>query len=600
MVSRQVARRKRWSRWQAMAERQREVARRHGQEAQLRIAAMAFETHLGMFVTDAEGRILRTNATFRQITGYAAEEIVGHSPRILNSGRHDDHFYQRMWCAIGDKGSWQGEIWNRRRSGEIYPQWLTISAVKDDEGRITNYVATLSDITERKAAEEEIHQLAFYDPLTGLPNRRLLVDRLESALKESRRSGEYGAVMFIDLDNFKTINDSLGHHRGDELLLIIAERLTAITRETDTIARLGGDEFVVMLHDLGLQADEAAMVAERVGEKLLASLVEPCMLGEMRCQVSGSIGITLFTDDQATVNDILQQADLAMYQAKAAGRHALCFFDPAMQARVMERASLEADLRQALADGLLRLFYQVQVDEEGQTTGVEALLRWEHPERGLVSPGVFIPVAEENGLIVPMGLWVLETACRQLAAWAALPATEHLTMAVNVSRDQFRAPDFVARLERILAVTGARPERLKLELTETLFLEDSEDTRDKMQRLKGLGIGFALDDFGTGYSSLAYLKRLPLDQLKIDQSFVRDLLDDPTDATIVTTIITLARSLELEVIAEGVESEEHRRWLAAQGCRAFQGYLFGRPVSVEELSLTARQLPVADLEAPRP
>ncbi|XKH60335.1 EAL domain-containing protein [Halomonas sediminis] len=460
---------------------------------------------------------------------------------------------------------------------------LTISVMRNDAGAIANYVATLSDITQRKAAEKEIHQLAFYDALTGLPNRRLLIDRLEAAFKDTQRDGHYTAVMFIDLDNFKTINDSLGHYLGDALLQNVARRLEQVVRDGDTVARLGGDEFVVMLHELGGDLALAAPHAEIIANKLLMSLMAPFDVQEQVLQVTGSIGIALFTGSEVSVSDILQQADLAMYQAKSAGRNALRFFDTAMQTAVVERARLESDLRQALENQEFRLYYQSQVNAQGVVVGVEALLRWEHPVRGMVSPAEFIPLAEENNLISSIGAWVLETACHQLALWARSPATEGLSIAVNVSPHQFRQACFVDEILDILAHTGANPRRLKLEVTESLFIAEGDTVRARMKALRSEGICFSLDDFGTGYSSLAYLKRLPLDQLKIDQSFVRDVLDDPIDEAIVRTVIALAQSLELEVIAEGVETQAHCQWLYEHGCMAYQGYLFSRPVPVDAL-----------------
>ncbi|WFE70505.1 EAL domain-containing protein [Halomonas sp. M1] len=553
--------------------------------AQLKIAAMAFETHLGMFIADADNRIVQVNHTFSEITGYDEKEVVGLTPAMLNSGRHDAAFYRQMWLSLNEQDRWQGEVWNRRKNGEVYPQWLTISVVRNDNGAVTHYVATLSDITQRKAAEQEIHQLAFFDALTGLPNRRLLIDRIEARQREARQESHYSAVMFIDLDNFKTINDSLGHYLGDALLVSVAKRLAGIVRDSDTAARLGGDEFVVMLHELGDDIAVAAQHAEGVAYKLLTALREPLVIDDHPLQVSGSIGVTLFAGESVGVSEILQQADLAMYQAKASGRNALCFFDPSMQAAVMERAQLESDLRHVIERQQLSLYYQTQVNERGQVVGVEALVRWLHPKRGIVSPGVFIPLAEETHLIGMIGEWVLETACRQLVVWSQQPPTAALSAAVNVSPNQFRQEGFVEQIKAVLARTGANPQRLKLEVTESLLMEDIAEVRCRMEALRQLGIRFSLDDFGTGYSSLAYLKQLPLDQLKIDQSFVRDVLDDPADAAIVRTVIALAHSLELEVIAEGVETQAHRDWLFAQGCLSYQGYFFSRPQPTEHLRL---------------
>lgn len=512
----------------------RDVTEERATEAQLRIAATAFETHLGMLITDGNSRILKVNETFTRITGYSEAEVLGRNPRLLSSGLHDGAFYRRLWRSVLSSGSWQGEVWNRRKNGEVFPEWLTLSAVRDTEGKPTHFVATFSDLTERKAAEEEIHQLAFFDPLTGLPNRRLMLDRLEMTLKDSYRSGQIGALIFVDLDHFKQDNDTLGHHAGDQLLREVAHRYEEVLRDTDTLARLGGDEFAVLLHDLGSEPDA-----------------------------------------------------VALFQAKAAGRNTLAFFDPEMQVRLQARARLEADLRQALPNDELRLHYQPQVDDRGRPVGVEALVRWMHPVRGQVSPGEFIPLAEENRLIVAIGYWVLEQACRQLAAWAADPARSALSLSVNVSPRQFREPDFVERVLECLETTGAPANRLKLEVTESLFLEGREEARERMLRLREYGVRFSLDDFGTGYSSLAYLKRLPLDQLKIDQSFVCDLLQDEASEAIVASIIVLARSLRLEVVAEGVESEPQRAWLLAHGCGVFQGYLFARPAPLEALELDA-------------
>ncbi len=565
----------------------RDVTDERATEAQLRIAATAFETHLGMLITDGSGRILKVNETFTRITGYSEAEVLGRNPRLLSSGLHDETFYRRLWRSVLSSGSWQGEVWNRRKNGELFPEWLTLSAVRDAAGKPTHFVATFSDLTERKAAEEEIHQLAFFDPLTGLSNRRLMLDRLELALKDSYRSGQIGALIFIDLDHFKQVNDTLGHHAGDQLLREVAHRYEEVLRETDTLARLGGDEFAVLLHDLGQEPDAVAVIAERVANKLLSVMQTPIRLGEERVSVSASLGITLFRDHETTLDEIMQQADMALFQAKAAGRNTLAFFDPDMQVRLQARARLEADLRQALPNGELRLHYQPQVDDRGRPVGVEALVRWMHPVRGQVSPDEFIPLAEENRLIVAIGYWVLEQACRQLSAWAADSARSALSLSVNVSPLQFREPDFVERVLECLETTGAPANRLKLEVTESLFLEGREEARERMLRLREYGVRFSLDDFGTGYSSLAYLKRLPLDQLKIDQSFVCDLLEDEASEAIVASTIALAQSLRLEVVAEGVENEAQRDWLLAHGCRTFQGYLFARPAPLETLDLGA-------------
>ncbi|MCP5247802.1 MAG: EAL domain-containing protein [Candidatus Accumulibacter sp.] len=548
-----------------------------------RIAATAFESQQGMFITDANGVILRINQAFTEITGYSADECLGKTPKLLRSGRHDAAFYAAMRATIESTGAWQGEIWNRRKNDEIYPEWLTISAVKDSAGQLTHYVSTLTDITMRKAAQEEIRHLAFYDALTGLPNRRLLLDRLRLAQVSSSRHERQGALLFIDLDNFKTLNDTLGHDMGDRLLQHVARRLSDCVRERDTVARLGGDEFVVMLEDLGRRPEDAAAQTRNVAGKILDVLNQPYDLTGHEYHNTPSIGIALFGDGKDGIDELMKRADLAMYEAKAAGRNTLRFFDPQMQAVVMARASLEKDLRDALHKRELVLFYQPQVDTTGRVIGAEALLRWQHPQRGMVSPGEFIPLAEETGLILPLGLWVLETASAQSVVWAT--GRPDFTVSVNVSARQFRQSNFVEQVLAVLARSGAEPKHLKLELTESMLFDNVQEMIAKMSALKDRGVGFSLDDFGTGYSSLSYLKRLPLDQLKIDQSFVRDLLTDPNDEVIARTIIALASTLGLAVIAEGVETVEQRDALEAQGCHAYQGYLFSRPLPVAEFDV---------------
>ena len=569
------------------AERRQVEAALRGNEEKLRIAAIAFESQESMVVTDAKGVILQVNRSFTDSTGYSAAEAVGKTPRLLQSGRHDAAFYRAMWDSIGLHGSWQGEIWDRRRNGEIYPKWLTISAVKDTEGRVSHYVGSHFDITERKQAEEKINALAFFDPLTGLPNRTLLLDRLKQAA--GSRSEEHSALLFIDLDHFKTLNDTLGHDMGDLLLKQVAQRLLDGVREGDTVARLGGDEFVVLLTSLHGDQAEAALGTELVAKKLLAALNQPYALDKVVHRCSASIGVTLFRGKSASMDELMKQADLAMYRSKAAGRNAVQFFDPGMELVAMARAKLEADLWQAVSQGQFALHYQAQILAPQQVTGAEVLLRWHHPQRGMVSPAEFIPLAEETGLILPIGRWVLETACARLALWASDPVLAPLSISVNVSAHQFHQADFVEQVVGVVERSGANPLRLKLELTESLLVNDIDQIIAKMTALKARGIGFSLDDFGTGYSSLSYLKRLPLDQLKIDQSFVRDVLSDPNDAVIARTIVTLAQSLGLGVIAEGVETAEQRDFLASVGCAAYQGYFFSRPLPVESFEALAYQ-----------
>jgi diguanylate cyclase (GGDEF)-like protein/PAS domain S-box-containing protein len=467
--------------------------------------------------------------------------------------------------------------------------WASISGEPfyDDQGNFTGYRGNGRNISARKQAEAEIERLAFYDALTTLPNRRMLMDRLAHALAASQRNQYHGALLFIDLDNFKSLNDTLGHHMGDMLLTQVAARLKDCVRDVDTVARLGGDEFVVMLEELSRDPVEAAGQAELVARKILHQLNQQYPLGDQLLHSSPSIGVTLFFQLQHSVEDLLKRADLAMYQAKGAGRNTLRFYDPSMQAAASARVALETDLRQAMARQEFALHYQRVVDESGKTTGAEALLRWTHPERGAVSPAEFIPVAEQTGLILPLGQWVLEMACAQLVVWSERPATQKLTIAVNVSARQFKHPDFSNHILNLLRVTGANPYRLKLELTESLLLSDFDEVIAKMSELRSIGVSFSLDDFGTGYSSLSYLKLLPLDQLKIDQSFVRDVLTDANDAAIARTILNLARSLDLGVVAEGVETAGQRDFLLRHGCKAFQGYFFGRPGPIDALELPA-------------
>ncbi|WP_300113865.1 EAL domain-containing protein [Rhodoferax sp.] len=564
----------------------RDITQRKRIDAELRIAATAFNAQMGMTITDANNIILRVNKAFSDITGYSAEEVIGKTPHLLSSGRHDDAFYKAMFATIVDTGMWAGEIWNRHKNGEVFPEWLTITAVKSDEGVVTHYVAAFSDISERKAAESQIRNLAFYDPLTNLPNRRLLMDRLELAMIAGERRQHVNALFFIDLDNFKAINDTLGHHMGDQLLQQVAQRLNACVRNGDTVARLGGDEFVVMLENLSDNTTDAAIQAELVGCKILSSLQEPYPIAAHVCRATASIGVALFADQSVSVDDLLKRADMSMYQAKASGRNTLRFFDPQVQAAVQAKAELEVSLREAIEQHQFCLYYQPQVTANGQITGAEALVRWLHPVRGMVSPADFIPLAEQTGLILPLGAWVMRTACEQLAQWGQSALQSHWVLAVNVSALQFRHPDFVEHVVDTLTRTGANPQRLKLELTESLLLDDVGDIIAKMTALKATGVSFSLDDFGTGYSSLAYLSRLPLDQLKIDQGFVKDIETSENAVVICAATISLAHSLGLKVVAEGVETLAQLHLLSTvHNCDFIQGYLFSRP------------LPVADFEA---
>ncbi|MDO8989780.1 MAG: EAL domain-containing protein [Sideroxyarcus sp.] len=551
-------------------------------EINLRIAAAAFESQEGMVVTDAEGVILRINSAFTRITGYAADEVVGKKPNILKSGRQDQKFYAAMWESINTSGFWEGEIWNKRKNENIYPEHLTISAVKNLSGVVSNYVGTLTDITMSKKSAEEIQHLAFYDALTGLPNRRLLQDRMNQALSSSLRTDRLGSILFIDLDNFKSINDTLGHDIGDLLLQQASQRIHSCLREGDTVSRQGGDEFIVMLNDLSGHELEAANQTELVGEKILASLRLPYRLSGRNYHVTSSIGAALFGSQNRSIEEIMRQADIAMYQAKKDGRNTLRFFDPAMQVSICTRAELERDLRIAIEKHQFELYYQLHTDSSRAPLGAEALIRWNHPERGLVSPAEFIPFAEEAGLILPIDSWVLETACHQLKEWERDELTRDLILSVNISAKQFHQNDFVERVKNALNHHGIKASRLRFELTETILVDNIQEAIVKMSAIREMGIAFSLDDFGTGYSSLQYLQRLPLIQLKIDQSFVKDIFSNENNQRIVETIISMALGLKLEVIAEGVETEEQLEFLATHGCQQYQGYLFGKPMPADK------------------
>lgn len=569
-----------------------DITVRKKMETDLRIAAAAFEMRESLMIMDINKVIVRVNKAFTESTGYSPDEIIGQTPSILRSNRHKADFYRTMWETIHQTGLWQGEIWDQRKSGEVYPKWLTISAVKGEDDIVTHYVGSHIDITERKAAEEKIQHLAFYDSLTHLPNRRLLIDRFQQALAYSVRSGRQGALLFIDLDNFKMLNDTLGHDIGDLLLQHVGHRLVSCVREGDTVARLGGDEFVVMLEDLSKNTLEAAAQAEVIGEKILALLNQPYKLAAYEHHNSPSIGATLFHGHQQSTEELMKQADIAMYQAKNAGRNTLRFFDPQMQIAITARAALEEELRKALEKQQFHLYYQVQMDEKNKPTGAETLIRWIHPERGFISPVQFIPLAEETDLILPIGLWVLETACAQLKAWEQNESTRELVLSVNVSPKQFRQVNFVTQIKATVQHYAINPTRLKLELTEGMLVENIRDIITAMHALQETGIQFSLDDFGTGYSSLQYLKKLPLNQLKIDQSFVRDMVADGGDNAIVQTIIAMARSLKLDVIAEGVETAEQKELLYSYGCTHYQGYLFSKPLPIDQFDMLLEQIRV--------
>ena len=562
----------------------RDISQRKHDEMELKRAALVFETSQELILlTDADCRIISVNQVFEEMTGYTPAEVIGENPRLLSSGRHPPEFYAEMWEAISNRGKWQGEVWNRRKSGDVFPVWLTISAYRDVNGKVLNYVGVSSDISERVAAQERIRQLAYFDSLTNLPNRRLLQDRAEQALASAEREGKQVALLFIDLDHFKTINDSLGHSAGDKLLGEVAQRLQSCVRRMDTVARLGGDEFVVLLTEVTIEG------ATEVARKLIYRVARPCQIDTHELGVTPSIGISVFPQDGRDFESLLKHADTAMYRAKESGRNGYQFFASEMNVAALERLVLENSLRQGIERGEFVLHYQPQIDvPSGRIVGAEALVRWRHPQLGLVPPGKFIPVAEVSGLIVMIGEWVLGEACRQNRAWqdAGLPA---ISVAVNISAVQFRSGHIEDNVAAVLANTGLAPELLELELTEGIVMAGANATVETLQRISDMGVKLAIDDFGTGYSSLSYLKRFPIDRLKIDQSFVRDIVTDTDDWAISSAIISMGHSLRLQVIAEGVEHLEQLEMLRRQGCDEVQGYYFSVPLPADDFAVLLQQ-----------
>lgn len=558
-----------------------DITQRKADEEQLRLAAQVFVSSLeAILITDSRNDIIRVNKAFTDITGYEESEVVGKNPRILKSGRHKASFYRMMWQTLHSTGNWQGEIWDRRKNGEIYPKWISIHLVKNDQGEIANYIALFSDITERKTSFEQIKHLAHYDALTNLPNRSLLNERLDSAIAAAKRQNRKVAVLFLDLDRFKNVNDSLGHFAGDLLLQAVANRLKRCVRGMDTVARLGGDEFVVILSGIREPGD-AAHVAQKIHE----AMTEPVLIENQEIVTTPSIGISIFPEDGENHVALIKNADAAMYHAKELGRGNFQFFTENMNARAFEQLSFESDLRLALKRGEFLLHYQPQFDlVSGRIIGMEALLRWIHPQRGMIPPSSFIPVAEECGAIVAIGEWVIRTACTQNRIWqqAGLPA---VPVAVNLSAIQFQKKDMAGTIRKILEETGLHPSFLELEMTERILMRDADSTIGTLRAIKDMGLLLSVDDFGTGYSSLSYLKRFPIDRLKIDQSFVQDIATSQDDAAIIRTIITMGHSLRLKVIAEGVETLEQLAFLRQEGCDEAQGYLFSRPVASEDFAL---------------
>jgi len=544
----------------------------------LRLLAITFESHEAIMITDSNNKIMRVNLAFTKVTGYTQQEVLGKTPDILASGKHSPSFYENMRQDLQEKGSYESEMWNRRKNGEVYPERHTIKTIRDGSAKIVNYVSVFSDITIQKAHEDHIQYLGFYDQLTTLPNRRLLLDRLQYNLSLSQRNKRQGVLMFLDLDDFKKINDSL----GDELLQQAATRIQKTLRRADTVARLGGDEFVILIANQTLEGEALIEFSSSLAEKIIAAFQQPFHVKDYQHHISTSIGINIFPPTGQTAVSILGQADTAMYKAKKTGKNTFCFYEQTMQAIAEATLALEHDLRQAIEQQQFILNFQPQVDNSGKTLSIEALLRWQHPERNWVSPADFIPLAEDSGLIIPIGQWVLIQACMQFQSWLK-QGIEIQHISVNVSPKQFRQTEFIDNIKSALSQSGLPATRLMLEITEGIVLDNVDDTIQKMDTLKQIGIQFSIDDFGTGYSSLSYLKRLPIDELKIDQSFVRDIATDKDDAAIVATIIAMATHLNLTVVAEGVENFQQLDFLNDNGCALFQGYYFSRPLSADDL-----------------
>ena len=547
-------------------------------EEKLMLASHVYENTIeGIMVTDTKGRILSVNPAFTAITGYSAEEAIGNTPRLLKSNRHERPFYKQMWKSIITQGSWKGEIWNRRKSGEVYPERLAISTIRDSAGNAIRYTAIFYDITDIKESEDKIRHRAFHDPLTELPNRLLFQDRLLQAIAHAKRGNDQLAIMFMDVDHFKNLNDSLGHHMGDIFLHRLATQLTQIIRIEDTVSRMGGDEFTILLTQLSSEADAAS-----IANKILALFKTPFDLGGHNIHLGASIGIALYPNDGDNTDTLIRNADTAMYHAKERGRNNYQFFTAEMESRVRERVILEADLRKGLERDEFNLYYQPIYHLSTETVmGFEALIRWQHPESGFVSPAKFIPIAEERGLIIPIGEWVLKKACQQLDHWSD-QLNSSLYMSINISAHQFTKKDFMHTVNRILSNSRFRPEQLIFEITETAMMDNVGHTIQTLKQLRAIGIQIAMDDFGTGYSSFTYLRQLPIDILKLDHTFMRDVMHDPDSAEIAASIIDLAKKLQLNVIAEGIETAEQLEFLKEHQCARGQGFLFSKPVPQEE------------------
>jgi diguanylate cyclase (GGDEF)-like protein/PAS domain S-box-containing protein len=554
-------------------------------DSQYRLWAKIFENSgEAIFITDAFNSIVAVNQAFTETTGYLAEEVIGKRPNIFSSGHHDEMFYQNMWAAIIQTGYWQGEIWDKRKDSSVYPKWSTISQVKNVHGEVIYHIATFLDISERKLAEERMQYLAYHDALTGLPNRSMLADQLHIAIETARNSNKRIAVLSLDIDRFKTVNDSLGHRIGDNLLRELSQRLKTYVNQKGMVSRFGGDGFIVLLPEV---LDGSAI--RRTVNEIFSLIVEPFTYDGIELRITISMGISLFPIDGEDVDILLRNADTAMHRAKEEGRNRYQFFTPDMNKIVSERLSLENDLRRALQQNEFVLFYQPQIDiQTHRLIGAEALIRWNHPEMGMISPADFIPISEETGLIIPIGQWVLQEACKQHRQWIAIEGMP-MPIAVNISSVQFHHEDFMAMLVNTITECGMETKYLELELTESVVMRDMQLVSDKLQKIKDMGIQLAIDDFGTGFSSLNYLRYFPIDRLKIDQSFIRDLITTPVSQAIIESIIALGKNLNTKIIAEGVETIQQLNLLRAIGCQEAQGYYFAKPMAGDDFIKWCRE-----------
>jgi len=555
---------------------------------ELRIAATTFNSQEAIIITDDEKRVIKVNPAYSNITGYQLADIEGFPPSFLNSKYQDHDVYDKIYTCLEQYDQWAGELVDEYKDGRSFHGSYMITAVRNTDETVTHYVINFTDISERVEAEDKIRNLAFYDPLTHLPNRRLLLDRLDSALKSCVRSKEFGALIFLDLDKFKLLNDSKGHGVGDMLLIEVANRLLLLVREQDTVARLGGDEYVVMLQKLGTDRHEAAAHADTVAHKIVVELNKPYLLDDYPHVSSSSVGVTLFSDDANDVEAILLQADMAMYSAKHAGRNTSHFFDASMQKEIEEKVQEESKLRQALILQQFELYYQIIVDSEEQPIGAEALIRWHHPDKGIIGPASFIPLAEEIGIIDKIGDWVIRTACQQLRLWQLSTYTRQLMLTINVSAMEFRRPRFADNVLEAVDVFGINPKKLKIELTESVILDNIDFAVTQLTYLKKSGISTAMDDFGTGYSSLNYLSQLPVSTVKIDRSFIARTSHSSHDRSIVSMITTLGQMLGKDIVAEGIETQQQYDLLKAMGCSSYQGFLFSDPVAISEFEILVK------------